>query len=167
MRSGCEEMTAEAKRALAGILTVDMNADRGVSPLQTCLERAAQSLAQSFEDGKTPSLTFPGTAGCVDSPFRRNFVTGFVQMLSGYRLMWMMVTVRPPGPHEAGAEGRQQVQKVPAGPGFRHVPAFRVPALLRGQRADSGLYSKSSNPRCRPPATSRSSTSRTSSTRTS
>ena len=27
--------------------------------MQTCLERAAQSLAQSFEDGK-PALTFPG-----------------------------------------------------------------------------------------------------------
>ena len=67
VRSGCEEMTAEAKRALAGILTVDMNADRGVSPLQTCLERAAQSLAQSFED-KTPSLTFPGPPAADSLP---------------------------------------------------------------------------------------------------
>ena len=58
VRSGCEEVTTDAKRALAGILTMDMNAGRGVSPLQTCLERAAQSLAQSFED-KTISLTFP------------------------------------------------------------------------------------------------------------
>ena len=58
LRSGCEEVTADAKQALAGILTTDMDTDRGVSPLQTCLERAAQSLAQSFED-KTPSLTFP------------------------------------------------------------------------------------------------------------
>ena len=57
VRSGCEEVTADAKRTLAGILTIDMNTDRGVSPLQTCLERAAQSLAQSFEDGK-PSLIF-------------------------------------------------------------------------------------------------------------
>ena len=56
--SGCEEVTADAKRALAGILTMDMNTDRGISPLQTCLERAAQSLAQSFEDRKT-SLIFP------------------------------------------------------------------------------------------------------------
>ena len=58
MRSGCEEVTTDAKRALAGILTIDMNTGRGVSLLQTCLERAAQSLAQSFED-KTISLTFP------------------------------------------------------------------------------------------------------------
>ncbi len=59
LKSGCDDVTADAKSALAGVLTIDMNADRGVSPLQTCLERAAQSLAQSFEDGK-PSLTFPG-----------------------------------------------------------------------------------------------------------
>ena len=58
VRSGCEEVTADAKHALAGILTIDMNTGRGASPLQTCLERAAQSLAQSFED-KTISLTFP------------------------------------------------------------------------------------------------------------
>ena len=58
VRYGCEEVTTEAKRALAGILTVDMNSDRGVSPLQTCLERAAQSLAISFED-KISSLIFP------------------------------------------------------------------------------------------------------------
>ena len=56
--SGCEEVDTEAKRALAGALTVDMNTDRGVSPLQTCIERAAQSLAISFEDG-IPSLDFP------------------------------------------------------------------------------------------------------------
>ena len=58
VRSGCEEVDTEAKRALAGILTVDMNSDRGVSPLQTCVERAAQSLAISFED-KILSLVFP------------------------------------------------------------------------------------------------------------
>ena len=58
VRSGCEDVTADAKRALAGILTIDMNTGRGVSPLQTCLERTAQSLAQSFED-KKPSLIFP------------------------------------------------------------------------------------------------------------
>ena len=65
--SGCDEVTAEAKRALAGILTIDMNSDRGVSPLQTCLERAAQSLAQSFED-KNPSLTFPGPPAADSLP---------------------------------------------------------------------------------------------------
>ena len=56
--SGVEEVTSDAKRVLAGVLMADMTTDRGTTPLQTCLERVAQSLAQSFED-KTPSLTFP------------------------------------------------------------------------------------------------------------
>ena len=58
VESGCEEVTSEAKRALAGTLALDMSTERGVSPLQTCLERAAQSLAHSFEDG-IASLVFP------------------------------------------------------------------------------------------------------------
>ena len=56
---GQEEMTPEAKRVLVEVLATDMSSDRGTTPLQTCLERAAQSLAQSFEEGK-PALTFPG-----------------------------------------------------------------------------------------------------------
>ncbi len=55
---GVEEVTPDTKRALAGALAIDMNTDRGTTPLQTCLERAAQSLAQSFES-KKPSLVFP------------------------------------------------------------------------------------------------------------
>ncbi len=55
---GCGELTAEAKRALAGVLAMDIATDRGTTPLQTCLERAAQSLAQSFETGR-PGLLFP------------------------------------------------------------------------------------------------------------
>ena len=55
---GEEDMTTEAKRALAAVLTMDMATDRGATPLQTCLERTAQSLAQSFEAGE-PSLVFP------------------------------------------------------------------------------------------------------------
>jgi len=55
---GVDDVTTDAKRALAGALAVDMNTDRGTTPLQTCIERAAQSLAQSFES-KKPSLAFP------------------------------------------------------------------------------------------------------------
>ena len=55
---GEEDMTKEAKRALASVLMIDMATDRGATPFQTCLERAAQSLAQSFETGE-PSLVFP------------------------------------------------------------------------------------------------------------
>lgn len=58
VESGCDEVTPEAKQALAGVLAADMSTDRGTTPLETCLERAAQSLAQSFED-KRAALTFP------------------------------------------------------------------------------------------------------------
>ncbi len=56
--AGCEEVTREARRTLVGTLAADMRTERGTTPLETCLERAAQSLAQSFED-KRASLIFP------------------------------------------------------------------------------------------------------------
>ena len=58
IESGCAEVTSEAKRTLVGVLAADMSTDRGTTPLETCLERAAQSLAQSFEV-KQASLVFP------------------------------------------------------------------------------------------------------------
>ena len=53
-----EELSIEVKRDLAAVLMMDLVTERGTSPLQTCLERAAQSLAQSFETGK-PALVLP------------------------------------------------------------------------------------------------------------
>lgn len=58
VESGCGEVMPEAKRTLVGTLAADMRTERGTTPLETCLERAAQSLAQSFED-KRPALAFP------------------------------------------------------------------------------------------------------------
>ncbi len=55
---GSREVNPETKRALAGILVMDMVTDRGTTPLGTCIQRAAQSLARSFESG-TVSLTLP------------------------------------------------------------------------------------------------------------
>ncbi len=55
---GHDDLTTGAKRALAGALTMDMATDRGTTPLQTCIARAAQSLAHSFETG-SPALVFP------------------------------------------------------------------------------------------------------------
>lgn len=57
---GSEEVTSDEKKSLAGILTMEMVTDRGTTPLQTCLDRAAQSLAKSFENGK-PNLSFPSS----------------------------------------------------------------------------------------------------------
>ena len=53
-----EEMTIEVKKDLAEVLVMDLTTDRGITPLQTCLDRAAQSLAQSYETGQ-PSLVLP------------------------------------------------------------------------------------------------------------
>ncbi|MDE2824356.1 MAG: type II CRISPR-associated endonuclease Cas1 [Chloroflexota bacterium] len=63
--AGRQEMDSETKRALAGVLVMDLRTERGTTPLQTCIERAAQSAAQSYESGK-PTFTFPGPP-CLDS----------------------------------------------------------------------------------------------------
>ena len=52
------DVNPEAKKALSGTLTMDMATERGTTPLHTCIERAAQSLAQSFENG-IPHLILP------------------------------------------------------------------------------------------------------------
>ena len=65
--SGEDEVTPEVKRALVGVMALDMATERGTTPLQTCVERAAQTLAQSFESGKA-ALEFPsGVANPADS----------------------------------------------------------------------------------------------------
>ena len=69
-RDGRREMTPEAKQALAGVLVVDMATDRGTTPLRTCLERAAQSLAHSFQEGK-PMLALPGPPRRTSEPAAR------------------------------------------------------------------------------------------------
>lgn len=58
VQSGCNDVTPEAKQTLVGVLAADMRTERGTTPLETCLERTAQSLAQSFEN-KQASLSFP------------------------------------------------------------------------------------------------------------
>ena len=55
---GRENMSSEVRRDLAAVLMMDLVTERGTTPLQTCLERAAQSLAQSFET-RTPALLLP------------------------------------------------------------------------------------------------------------
>lgn len=55
---GLDAMTSETKAALAQILVFDMSTERGTTPLSTCLERLATSLALSFEASK-PALVLP------------------------------------------------------------------------------------------------------------
>ena len=59
VRAEYEELTPETKQKLVQVLTIDMATDQGTTPLQTCLERAAQLLAQAYETGQ-PDLVFPG-----------------------------------------------------------------------------------------------------------
>ena len=63
-----EEMTIDVKRDLAAGPGDGIGHGAGDYALQTCLERAAQSLAQSFETGK-PAL-LPAGEAAVGHPAR-------------------------------------------------------------------------------------------------
>lgn len=52
LRQGVTAVTPDAKRRLAAILTLDMATPRGTTPLGTCINRLATSLALAFETGK-------------------------------------------------------------------------------------------------------------------
>lgn len=66
MSEGADGVSPDAKRALAGVLAMDMKTDRGTTPLQTCVERAAQSLALSLESGVV-EMSFPDAPAPPDS----------------------------------------------------------------------------------------------------
>lgn len=51
-------VTVEAKRSLAGLLRCDMATGEGITPLGTCVQRLAQSVASSFESGR-PTMVLP------------------------------------------------------------------------------------------------------------
>jgi len=58
LASGHGEVSRETKRYLAGLTALDMRTAEGTTPVGTCLERLAVSLARAFESG-TPSLDLP------------------------------------------------------------------------------------------------------------
>lgn len=64
--AGEETVTPDVKRALAALLSADMETERGVTPLATCLERLAASLAQAYETGR-PVLDLPRTPLPLDA----------------------------------------------------------------------------------------------------
>ena len=66
-QAGYDEVNPETKRSLAAVLTLDMETERGTTPLETCLERAAQSLARAYETGKS-ALVLPGPPLNVPEP---------------------------------------------------------------------------------------------------
>lgn len=69
--AGIEEVTREAKHDLAQLTAMDMRTDKGRTPLGTCVERLALSVARSFEESRAAldlplvplPLEFPAVAG--------------------------------------------------------------------------------------------------------
>lgn len=55
---GVVEVTSDAKAALARLMVIDLAAEAGASPLMTCLERLAASLARAYA-GETDRLALP------------------------------------------------------------------------------------------------------------
>jgi len=55
---GVGEVSSEAKTALARIMIIDLAAEEGMSPLMTCLERLASSLAKAYA-GEVDRLVLP------------------------------------------------------------------------------------------------------------
>jgi CRISPR-associated protein Cas1 len=55
---GIAEVTSESKAALARIMVIDLAAEEGMSPLMTCLERLASSLAKAYA-GESDRLALP------------------------------------------------------------------------------------------------------------
>jgi CRISPR-associated protein Cas1 len=55
---GLTEVTVETKAALARIMVVDLTTDAGLSPLMTCLDRLAASLANAYA-GENERLALP------------------------------------------------------------------------------------------------------------
>jgi len=60
-KQGIEMLSPETKAKLASLMTLDLQGPKGASPLQTCLNRLASSLAQAFL-GERNTLEFPGPA---------------------------------------------------------------------------------------------------------
>jgi CRISPR-associated protein Cas1 len=55
---GTVEVTSESKTALARVMVIDLPAEEGLSPLMTCLDRLAGSLAKAYA-GETDRLVLP------------------------------------------------------------------------------------------------------------
>ncbi len=56
---GCAEVTAEAKRAFAGLIAVDLASEAGTTPVSVAATRLAQSLARCFETAAIADLALP------------------------------------------------------------------------------------------------------------
>lgn len=57
--AGHESVTPETKRAYAGLIALDLPGDDGTTTVWLAAERAAQSLARSFQSGRAADLELP------------------------------------------------------------------------------------------------------------
>jgi CRISPR-associated protein Cas1 len=67
LKDGEAEVTPSVKKSLALVLSLDVATARGTTPLSTCLERLAFSVAEAFESGK-PVLDLPEPALPMELP---------------------------------------------------------------------------------------------------
>ena len=67
LAAGSTDVTPESKSVLAQVLAFDMATEQGTTPVSTCAERLAFSLAQAFESGK-PALILPHTLLPLEMP---------------------------------------------------------------------------------------------------
>lgn len=56
---GCQDVTPEAKRAFAGLISVDLPGEAGITTVSGAAGRLAQSLSYCFESGKVSDLSLP------------------------------------------------------------------------------------------------------------
>jgi CRISPR-associated protein Cas1 len=69
LEQGATDLVSETKSALANTLRMDLQGPRGASPLQTCMDRLASSLAKVYLK-EQPALEFPGPPLALARPAR-------------------------------------------------------------------------------------------------
>lgn len=158
---GYAEDTPTTRRALSEVLTIDLGAQRGATPLVTCIKRAARFLAQSDQESE-PSLVFPATL-LIDalqavSCGTRRALRLSINVDAGH--------VRPASHDKAGAPRRRQLPHVSSTKASRctNFPSTCASASARSNR---GSLPTGTSAACPPPATCKSFTSPTNSTETS
>lgn len=60
------DVTAEAKRAFAGLIALDLPGEAGTTTIANAALRAAQSLARSFESGRAEDLVLPQPPSAIE-----------------------------------------------------------------------------------------------------
>lgn len=63
---GCEEVTPEAKRAFAGLIALDLAGESGTTTVSVAAIKLAQSLARSFETGRSSEFSLPHPPSAIE-----------------------------------------------------------------------------------------------------